>query len=1094
MTTQPVEAQVLYGSIVGNVKDPSQAAVPGATVSITNQSTNASRETITNDEGVYRFPTVQTGTYTLVVSLPGFKEFKQTNVQVSLNNVTRVDVMLQVGEVSEAVTVTSETALLQTDRAEVRTQVTERQLQDLPVTLGRNYQNLFKTLPGFTPPEDAHSIPSNPSRSLVFNVNGASRSINNTRIDGASSTNLWLPHVTAYVPALESIQTVNVVSNSFDAEQGLAGGAAINVQIKSGTNKFHGSLFDHYNDQRFRAKNFFVPPGFQKGFFQYNQYGGTLGGPIKKDKLFFFASYEGTKNRENANMTGSVPTLPLRRGDFSASSNPIYDPLTGNPDGSGRTAFLNKQIPADRMDSAALKILSLLPEPNLPGETRNLFVQKPRSFNRWTVDSKINWNVTDKFNMFWRYSVLDFNVNTQTFFGDLEGPPMPGINAGKGYGNTYNFSVGGNYVITPRLVVDGNFGFVRMNANSEQPSIDKNIGPDLLKIPGTNGGERYQSGWPRFDISSYTVIGVDEHYMPYYRSDDQYQYVVNFNWTRGRHEVRWGMDLYKQNLNHLQPEFVGGSDRGPRGRFDFGTGPTSLRGGPSGNNFNSFASFLLGESTRLGKCVLTVEPFTTRTWEHSFYVRDRWQITPRLTFSYGTRWEYFPIPTRADRGLERYDPNTNKMLIGGVGSVPEDLGVSMSKTMFAPRFGLAYRATKNFVIRAGYGITNDPYALARPMRTNHPTLIELDVVAPSSFQPAGLLRDGIPTVPIPTLGSGIIDIPGNVTAVTLPDKFRRGYVQSWNLMLQKELKWGFVGEAGYVATRQIRQLGFIELNWSPIGGANAGKQLFQKFGRTANTQLVSPLGSSHYDALQARLQRRFSGFYQMDVNYTWGKSIGLAGNDNSDGSLAIQIPQYYYLNRALSGFDRTHNLHILNMTELPFGKGRRWLNSGGFLSYLVGGWQVNNILSFYSGRPFTVSASGNSLNAPGNSQRADQVKDNVEILGGVGPGQAYFDPFAFKPVTEARFGTAAFNRLRGPGVANWDFGLFRQFPIREGMNLQFRIESFNFTNHPHFNNPGANVSNLRLNTDGTIRDLNGFSEITSSFGERQFRAGLRFAF
>src|SRR2546425_5033760 len=363
---QPVEAQVLYGSLVGNVKDPSQAAVPGATVTITNQLTNASRETITTDEGVYSFATVQTGTYTLKVSLPGFKEFKQTDVQVTLNNVTRVDVTLQVGEVAESVTVSAQTATLQTDRAEVKAELPSKVLEDLPVPLGRNYQALFKTVPGFNLPENAHSIPSNPSRALRFNVNGASASSNNIRVDGVTGTNVWLPHMTSYIPSLEAIETVNIVTNSFDAEQGLAGGAAVNVQIKSGTNELHGSAFEYHSDNALKARNFFLPTNQTNPKLVYNQFGGTFGGPIKKDKLFYFVSYEGTMDHQFASRIDTVPTVAMKQGDFSATPTGIYDPNTGDPDGSKREQFPGNIIPSSRIDPIAAKIAALIPDPNIP--------------------------------------------------------------------------------------------------------------------------------------------------------------------------------------------------------------------------------------------------------------------------------------------------------------------------------------------------------------------------------------------------------------------------------------------------------------------------------------------------------------------------------------------------------------------------------------------------------------------------------------------------------------------------------------------------------------------------------------------------------
>ncbi|MBA2353281.1 MAG: carboxypeptidase regulatory-like domain-containing protein, partial [Acidobacteria bacterium] len=435
------DAQVLYGSVVGNVTDNTGAALPGSTVTVTNKETGAVRETVTDETGAYRVPTLQPGSYRIVVGLTGFTSASRPDVPVTLNTVTRVNMSLQVGEMSETITVEASSPLLQTDRAEVRSELNTRELRDLPVPIGRNYQNLFKVLPGFTPPADAHSVPSNPSRALTFNVNGASRSSNNTRIDGVSTTNIWLPHVVAYVPALESLETVNVVTNSFDAEQGLAGGAAINVQIKSGTNNIRGSAFEYHTNEKLRALNYFAPKGTPKGEWRYNQFGGTVGGPVVRNKLFYFASYEGTRDKQNVSRTLSVPTAALRQGNFSAASNPIYDPMTGDMDGNGRTPFPGNIIPQNRIDPISLRLLQELPLPNLTDpdgsipEQNNYFVQAPFIFNRWTLDSKVNFNATDKLHVFGRYSVLDFKQDNATVFGDfLQGPPVGGGNPGIGSG------------------------------------------------------------------------------------------------------------------------------------------------------------------------------------------------------------------------------------------------------------------------------------------------------------------------------------------------------------------------------------------------------------------------------------------------------------------------------------------------------------------------------------------------------------------------------------------------------------------------------------------------------------------------------------
>ena len=1098
----PSTAQVLYGSLVGNVTDETGAALPGANVTITHRETRASREAVTDATGVYRFLNVQSGTYTVTVQLPGFRTFTRAEVPVTLNNATRVDASLPVGQLAETVTVAAETPLLQTERAEVRAELKAREFVNLPVSLNRNYQYLFRVLPGFTPPAEAHSVPSNPSRALVFNVNGASRSSNNIRIDGVSTTNIWLPHVAAYVPALESLEAVNVVTSSFDAEQGLAGGSAINVQIKSGTNSIRGSAFEYYTNEQLRTRNYFAPPGTPKGDFSYNQYGGTVGGPVVRNRLFYFVSYEGTRDKQQLNRTASVPTAALRAGDLRASTTPIYDPLTGNPNGSGRTAFANNTIPADRIDPTARTLLALLPLPNLRNpdgsvpETDNYFVQAPFVLNRWTIDSKVNWNATPNINVFGRFSVLDFFTENGTNFGQqLQGQALGTSNPGTGEGNTYNVSGGVTYALSPTMLVDAHVGFVRMNSGVEQSDIAERKGLDWLRLPGTNGPNAYEGGTPFFDLDTYADLGTVDTFMPYYRSDDQYQMVMNYNWLKGQHNLRFGTDIYYQALNHTQPEISGGDSFGARGGFRFRPGTTQLQGGPGGNQYNAFAAFLLGLPDRVGRLKLA-EPYTTRNWQYSLYARDQWEATPRLTVSYGLRWEYFPVPTRAGRGLERYDLATNQMMIGGVGSVPEDLGVEVSKTLFAPRLGATYRVAEGMVLRAGFGITNDPYSLARPLRTNHPNVLNLLVEAPNPFSFASRTSEGVPLIPDPDLGGGRISVPSPITVFTLPDKFERGHIKSWNVAIQKEIAGGFVGEAAYVGTRQVDQLGFRELNWSPIGGATAGRQLNRQFGRTGQTRLIAPIGDSRYDALQTRLERRFANGFQFGVNYTWSKSTGIAGNANSDSALRINIPEYYDLNRALSDFDRPHNLHITNITELPFGRGRRWLSEGGVLALIAGGWQVNNIVSFYSGTPFSVTAATTSLNAPENDQRADQVKPEVQILGGIGRNNAYFDPLAFAPVNEPRFGTAGFNVLRGPGVASWDMMLARQFQLPREMNLQFRVEAFNMTNRPRFQNPGngnTNVSNLRLNPDGTVRDLNGYAVVTATNdgSERQVRFGLR---
>ena len=428
-------AQVLYGSMVGHVKDASEASVPDASVVIRNMETNQTRATKTNDVGDYSFPTIASGPYELTVSKPGFSSVTRTGLEVATNNITRLDLTMQVGSVAESLTVSASGAVLQTDRSEVRSEVSGRKLEDLPVAPGRNYQQLFRTLPGFTPPSNIHSIPSNPTRALQFYVNGASRSSNNTRIDGASSTNIQLPWIVAYVPALEAIEAVNVVTNSFDAEQGLAGGAAISVQTRSGSNDRHGSAFAYHTDQHIKAKPFFLPTGQNQPKLIYNQFGATTGGPIRKNKLFYFLSYEGTLDRETAARFTTVPTAAIKRGDMSGSATPIYDPDTGDALGANRAIFTGNQVPLSRISSISQKIVNLIPDPTLPDLTNNYYATAPFQFDRHNADTRVDWNPSPKLSAFGRFGMLHYETFNPQVFGDkLGGPPTSGLGGNPGNG------------------------------------------------------------------------------------------------------------------------------------------------------------------------------------------------------------------------------------------------------------------------------------------------------------------------------------------------------------------------------------------------------------------------------------------------------------------------------------------------------------------------------------------------------------------------------------------------------------------------------------------------------------------------------------
>ncbi|HKX00196.1 MAG TPA: TonB-dependent receptor [Bryobacteraceae bacterium] len=1149
---QPAAAQVLYGSLVGQVNDASGAAVPGALVVVTQEQTQLIRKVATDASGRYTLPTLTPGDYQIKITAPGFKTFAKENVGVTLNSITRVDASLQVGQVNQTVEVTGAAPPLQTDVADVHHDLTADTIRNVPLPPGNNFETLFGTIPGINPPTTAHSIPTNPSRALQFNVNGTSEYGNDIRIDGVSQFNIWVPENAAYIPSSDAIQVVNAVTGNFNPEQGLAGGSTVNVEIKSGTNNVHGDVYEYHYNNNLEAHNFFDPQNkitrVPKDIF--NQFGGSIGGPIKKDKLFYFGNVEATRQRQFATSVATVPTLAMMNGDLRGNdpasgldknADIVYDPTTGNANGGKRTPFPNNIIPASRISPVAQKLMGLLqqapgrflPSTRPAAPSSNYLAATDFAFDRITTDEKIDWNATNKLTMFAHLGYLNYNDLDPQMFGKVGGPPISGFggNEGRGDGYTSTFSITGDYVVSPTFVLDGNFGTTKMVTNSRQLDLNKNWGTDYLGIPGTNGTRAFEGSWPRFGISNFTDLGTHNNYMPYLRSDPQFYWSGNATKIMGSHTVRFGGSIFLLHLNHQQPEWSGGGSAEPgAGGFDFGSGPTACKDcnkgkGSKTNAYNNFATFLLGLDTAYGKNILVPNYFHTVTHQYSLYVGDQWRVTPKLTLTLGTRWEYYPVPTRqGSRGLERYDFATNEVLLCGVANIPTDCGVSVSKKEFVPRVGVAYRMTPSFVIRAGYGITNEPYNLADDLRTNYPVLIPLYVAA-ESYQAAGALDTqslqnapvgsrnipvGIPLPALPDTSSGRVPLLPNVASASTPTKLQRGYIQSWNFTLEKQFARNWVAQAGYVATRTIRQLGFLDLNAQspilPVGcipgsadhecGGNASRLFYDAAHdkRIAATSLITPIANNHYDGLQATLKHRFGQGYQLNLSYTWSKIIGIAGVTNEKGSAYIQTPAFYFLNRGLAPDDRPQNFEALFVAQPPFGAGRRWA-SAGIPSKILGGWQLSGVLSVVAGTPFELHAGGtssNNLNATsGNVQRPDLLSSSIHVTNQVGLGTTWFDTSAFGVVDDLnRFGTSPFYFLHGPGMFNCNLALARSFVLTERFNLQFRAQAINFTNTPHFSNPNGDLNS------SSFGQVNGLANTGRDGGvdARQLELSVRLSF
>lgn len=1123
LLSMSVRAQVLYGSLVGTVTDSSGLAVPGASVTITQAETNQSREATTNATGAYIFPNLAAGTYQVDVALTGFQSFRARDIVVRQNTAVRVDARLSIGTLQESVEVSAAAAILQTESAAVQSQTTSLQIETLP-TSGRSFHSLLVVMPGVGQPDYFQSGGiNNPARSMTVSVNGQPATNTVFRIDGVSATNQWIQQLQSYSPSMEAIETVSVVTNSFDADLGMAGGASVNVQVKSGTNTLRGSAFEYWTDARLRARNFFLPAENDKGIEHKHVFGGTNGGPIVRNKLFYFFSVESTRQTIVGGQIGaqtfgssgfqSLPPAALRAGDFSATGTVLYDPRTGNPNGTGRIpfAFANcpgvtsatdprfascNVIPSNRINPISRRLLDMLVLPTLPGYANNYFSKSSYQSTYHKIDSKITWTPANKLNLNARMSYLPDTETSVGIYPRVDGSKeINPLSLGRQWdAQIASGSLAATSILSPTFVVDGVVGFTRQHTIVVPVGPDDKCWGDEFLIPNAcQPPYSRDRATPRFDMTGWSQLG-DSPMRDYI--DPQVQMVGNAGWTRGSHNVKFGVDVHRLHMNHYEtsvPQFV------------FNGGSTALNGGASPNNFNSFADFLLGmpfsrSAQAMSPLVHTdgasqEQPATLRSWEFGMYLRDQWQLSPKMTASVGLRWEYYPMPRRADRGLEVFDFTTNRLQICGVAGANEQVcDIKIEKDLFTPRLGLAYRPAESVVVRVGFSRNPQNDNSGRVIAQAFPAIIAISQVGPNTFTSVGSLSDGVPVVPQVDLASGSVTLPAGAGVTTHQQQYVRGHITSYNVTAQKLFPHALSVQIGYVANRQNKITRNQNLNYGQIGGGAASQPYRALLGTTSAINVPSPLGRVKYDSLQLSVNRRMTNGLQLDAGYSYAKATDWWAS-------SIAIPEFWHLNKGQPALHTPHKFVLSTIYELPFGPGKTFLTKEGILGKLVGRWQLNTFFTATSGTPFSISANAASLNAPGSAQRADQVKDTVEILGGIGRNSPYFDVTAFRPVTEARFGTAGVNTLRGPSVVNLDASIFRTFAMKRGLDLQFRLEVFNVTNTPHFANPsGTNVSNLQLNPDGSVRNLNGFGVITSTqtvgreYDERHFRLGMRLSF
>jgi hypothetical protein len=1088
-------AQTLYGTLVGDVTDSTGAAVMGATVVATDSETGIAKTTTTDSSGTFRLSDLGTGTYNVSISARAFATAMAQGIEIQTNTERRFDAQLQPASVGQTIIVTAAPAELQTDTANVASELETVQVQTLVTPAGvnmRNFQSLFVLLPGFSPPGEQHSESGNPADTMMFNANGVSGSNNSTRIDGVSDIYPWLPEITAYTPSTEAISAVNVVTNSMNAEQGFASGAAVNVTTKSGTNKFHGSAWEYNMISALMAKPYFTPSTSAIPKYILNQFGANYGGPIMKNKAFFFGNWERTRRSQALSGFQTVPTTNMLTGNFNGISTVIYDPATGNANGTGRTPFPNNTIPAGRISYAAQQMVKLMTAdaPNVAGAglNNNFFGAADSEYTRDNIDTRVDFNLSSKSTLFGRYGIQKTNLFDPQTLGAAGGTTFDGGQPGNAPSIIQSVGIGGTYVFRSNLLLDANVGYLRQGMAAKNTDIGTNSGLTYFNIPGTNGTCSLCGGQPGFFFNGLSNLGNQNRSNPFQFRDNTYVYAANLSWVKGKHSTRYGMEFDRFAINHFQPQ----NTYGPRGGFDFTGGLTTLTGGAAANNYNSWADFLLGLPQLVQKDTQYLNPATLRENVWAFYAQDQWRATEKLTVNYGVRYEYYPIATRDHSGLDVFNPADGNIYVEGSPGVPASVKVQAGKGMIVPRLGLAYRIDPKTVVRAGFGLSTNPDSF-RNVLTTYPSVVSQTIqgntanVSPIIGGVPVTLVTGIPTLTPPTLSPsspsvalGTLGTPvGSLGATTLPLKYRRGYYESYNAAFQREVPGAITLNATYVGETIIREVPGININANQAPGQTVAQEPMNAlYGITAGITSEVPNGTGNYNGLQAQAKRRFSGDSSVAVNYTYSRAINDYG-DQSDGESGLFTAMggpYWRLNRGVAGFDRTHNLQVFGNYMLPFGKGQAYLQNGP-AGFIFGGWSMAGSLSRESGTPFTVTGSGGSLgpSTSGSSQFADVISKSNMILGGHNSSHPYFNPANFADpstaqkaasgsscssanTTVCRFGTSGLHSLRGPGLTNVSLSVARTFTISERFSMVFRAEAFNLTNTPQFSNPASSVT------------------------------------
>ncbi len=1140
-----IQAQAVYGSVSGIVTDNSGAVVPGATITITSVERKTVDTVTTNSDGYYQKDRLIPGVYSVKVEQQNFKSGLINDVTVSVDTQTKNDVQLETGQISEIVTIEGDTQLLKTDRADVSTTFSTREVAELPI-LDRNFTKLILLTPGTQQQLWGHAASENPQGSTQTIVNGQTFSGTGFQLDGTDNRDVILG-IIVINPTFDSIGETKITSQNYDAEFGQAIAGVASVQTKSGTNSFRGSVFEYAQRDRFQARNPFSQkaPNSITGKLipdtKRDQFGFSIGGPILKNRLFFFGDYQGTRATQGGSKILTIPTALARTGNLSEYGTIITNPSTG-------IAYAGNIIPAcgagqtpaanGCLSPQALNVLRLFPNPTSGGVLDNFAASGSEKFNNDIFNIRIDSRLSDKFNLFGRFSRGKFALDGPTAFGQAGGPELVSL-GGNSKSRNISLATGFDYTLNPTTVVDVRFGFFNYKV-AVFPFDYKTTPSTAAGIPGLNfddfssglfagfiGVSRttFTANGPQVtnrDTNFGSGLGVNRCNCPLDENEKQYQIVSNLTKVAGNHTLKFGVDV-RRAFNLRVP-----SDNHRSGELTFGQNRTGL----------GLATFLIGDVTGFRRYVSTSVDAKEKQWRHFYYGQDTWRATPKLTIAYGLRADILNPQVLNAAGKGGFaDLNTGEIVVAGVGGNKLNGNIKNSVN-FAPRLGVAYQINDKMVIRGGFGRSYDigvfGTVFGHTVTQNIPVLAVQNLNAASNSArvfnlsqgpPAPTGFFGITTLPKNCPASGCVSntaipsngrffIPDGVLVRALTDKQTLPRVDAYNITFQYQFAKNWSLEAAYVGNNGknvfVGDNPDLNVNQATLAGygsngftagipINQRKPFFQKYGWTQDILQYQGYGATNrYNSLQIKLNKRFSNGYSILTHYTRQKSVNNAGE------------QYTFdksLNRGTADFNRENIFVFTQLFELPIGRNRKYFSGMSRVAdFFIGGWQINSNTTWESGFPFNISYDQcrNALNPATNTiqQQCDRdtgpnrpnVNGKIKYTPGV---NGTIDASSFSKPAIGTFGNLKRNAIAGPSYFRTDASLFKRLNFTERMNLELRLEVVNLFNTVNLGNPDSFLGSFTA-AGVLVPNANfGKSDSTAFFGndpQRNLQFAVRFSF